>query len=538
MLREISSNSLIKEKIIFTKGLNIVLGDNSASNSIGKSTFLMILDLIFGGKSYLEYNADVFLNIGEHEINFKFKFGEECFYFKKKIFEKKQLTYKSNSNYTEEKLISDDEYKNFLKEKYLIKGEGTSFREVVSLYSRIWGKNNYFSDKPLQGFKKETDTTSMVRLIKLYDKYDLINEKEKEKRRIEKKGKALKMYFDEKIIKKINRKEYEKNKKRLNEVLKEKESLKEDSLAYLLERKGNSELKEKYLNLSKKEKEYQDKELIINLKIANLKNRKLKKNKITEKEIQKIQEIFPNVNLSKLNELENFHENISEFLDKEIELELKKYSKEKEIIEKKLLEIALEISFIINGLSYKTEELVSNIQKILIEETELSQNNFYYEESGEIKVLKEKITQFLFELKLKLLNEIAYVINKNMKIINHKLYENHESPTIEIYEKTYKFGIKNNTGTGRSYENLIVFDLAVLKTSQLPLLIHDSFLFKNLSIDLMQNILLEYLEEEKQIFIALDEINRYDKKTQEIICKKQILELSKDNCLFKKSWGK
>lgn len=538
MLKEINSNSFIKEKIIFSEGLNIVLGDNSASNSIGKSTFLMILDLIFGGKSYLEHNLDVYLNIGEHEINFKFEFERESFYFKKKIFEKKQLTYVSNSDYTYEKLISEDEYKNFLKEKYNIKGENTSFREVVSLYLRIWGKDNYLSDKPLQGFKGESDSSSITKLIKLYEKYDLINEKEKEKKEIEKKEKILKTYFDQKIVKKINKREYEKNQKRLNEVLKEKQCLKEDSLVYLLQKKGNSKLKEEYLKLSKKEKKYQDRELIVNLKIDNLQNRKLKKNKVTQKEILKIQEMFPSVNLSKLNDLENFHENISEFLEKEIKFELEKYTKEKENIEKELSEISLEISFIINELNCKTADLVSDIEKILLEEIELSKNNFYYEENGETKILKAEIKQFLLELKSKLLDEITSIINKEMKIINHKLYENHESPIIEIYEKTYSFGIKNNTGTGRSYENLIVFDLAVLETSQLPLLIHDSFLFKNLSIDITQNILVEYYEKEKQVFIALDEMNRYDKITQKIICEKQVLTLSRENCLFKKSWGK
>ena len=44
MLKEIYS-SVIKQKTIkFHKGLNVVLGDNNASNSIGKSTMLLIID--------------------------------------------------------------------------------------------------------------------------------------------------------------------------------------------------------------------------------------------------------------------------------------------------------------------------------------------------------------------------------------------------------------------------------------------------------------------------------------------------------------
>ena len=42
-------NGQIREPIRFHTGLNAVLGDDNGSNSIGKSTFLMILDFVFGG---------------------------------------------------------------------------------------------------------------------------------------------------------------------------------------------------------------------------------------------------------------------------------------------------------------------------------------------------------------------------------------------------------------------------------------------------------------------------------------------------------
>ena len=54
MLKEIYS-SVIKQKTIkFHKGLNVVLGDNNASNSIGKSTMLLIIDYVFGGDTYIK----------------------------------------------------------------------------------------------------------------------------------------------------------------------------------------------------------------------------------------------------------------------------------------------------------------------------------------------------------------------------------------------------------------------------------------------------------------------------------------------------
>lgn len=52
MLKEINCPQFIKPTIIFTKGLNSILGDDVSTNSIGKSTFLMIIDFVFGGNTF------------------------------------------------------------------------------------------------------------------------------------------------------------------------------------------------------------------------------------------------------------------------------------------------------------------------------------------------------------------------------------------------------------------------------------------------------------------------------------------------------
>ena len=71
----------VRPPIRFEKGLNTILGASRASNSIGKSTFLMIIDFVFGGKDYVTLNNDVERNVGIHEIQFTFQFGEQKYYF-------------------------------------------------------------------------------------------------------------------------------------------------------------------------------------------------------------------------------------------------------------------------------------------------------------------------------------------------------------------------------------------------------------------------------------------------------------------------
>ena len=60
--------------IRFEKGLNIVLGADGNTNSIGKSTALLIIDFCFGGNTYPKQD-DVIANVGHHIIYFTFRFN-------------------------------------------------------------------------------------------------------------------------------------------------------------------------------------------------------------------------------------------------------------------------------------------------------------------------------------------------------------------------------------------------------------------------------------------------------------------------------
>ncbi len=51
MLREIYCDKFHQKRIVFNPGLSVVLGTNTGDNSIGKSTFLLIVDYVFGGST-------------------------------------------------------------------------------------------------------------------------------------------------------------------------------------------------------------------------------------------------------------------------------------------------------------------------------------------------------------------------------------------------------------------------------------------------------------------------------------------------------
>ena len=57
--------------ITFHEGINAIFGDGK-KNSLGKSTFLLIIDFCFGGKDYITIESETINLLGPHTIYFDF----------------------------------------------------------------------------------------------------------------------------------------------------------------------------------------------------------------------------------------------------------------------------------------------------------------------------------------------------------------------------------------------------------------------------------------------------------------------------------
>ena len=75
MLIEIKCDKFKEQPQGFSSGLNVIVGSDDGGNSIGKSTFLMIIDFVFGGSDYLEKSIDVHKNIGELSRGYRQRVG-------------------------------------------------------------------------------------------------------------------------------------------------------------------------------------------------------------------------------------------------------------------------------------------------------------------------------------------------------------------------------------------------------------------------------------------------------------------------------
>ena len=180
MLVEISCDKFIdagevRAPITFFKGLNVVLGTETGTNSIGKSTFLLILDFVFGGEDYLTKASDVHSHVGRHVIKFVFEFGGVRFNFSRDTQEPNAIKV-YDVKWSEQDTWSLNNYRQFLKEKYLIRQEDVSFREAVSRYIRVYQRENLDEKHPLSLFRGESEKTAVYELLKLFGAYEKLRD--------------------------------------------------------------------------------------------------------------------------------------------------------------------------------------------------------------------------------------------------------------------------------------------------------------------------------------------------------------------------
>lgn len=532
MLVEIKSDVFRENKIKFHSGLNVVLGDEKKSNSIGKSNLLLIIDFIFGGNDYLKHSKDVIEHLGEHFFYFCFKFEKE-YKFKRSTNDSKTV-FNCDENYNIDSSISIEDFTKFLQEKYSINYPNTTFRALVGTYSRIWGKYNYDIHKPLKIYKDDAKEKGGIdNLIKLFNKY---NELEKINKNIEKDTEAKEvlngMYRNEYALK-ITKTLFKKNNQQIEAINNEIEDIQNNVLKYVLNiqeivNKDVLSLKSEKNNLLSIKNNYDNQLLRIN------KNLKSEVN-LNSKHLKKLQEFFPNSNIQEINKIEGFHTNIKKILSSEIE-------SVKEIIEAEIANVDDDIKIIdIKIAEYfkndtNPKHIIDRVYELTLQLNTLQNTNKFYQETEDKVESIKSLKTSLFE-KLNLITaEIKEKINTKMLEMNKEIYSNENSAILNIDDYKYSLIKPNDTGTGTGETSLILFDLAIFDLTNLPLLIHDMVIFEAIGIDTLESLIRLYNRNTKQIFISIDEHKKYT-NVATILEAKKVIKLDSVNTLFTEIWN-
>lgn len=531
-------NGTIRPAITFTPGLNIVEGTDNGSNSIGKSTFLMAIDFCFGGNDYVDVLNDVKDNVDPHTIYFTFTF-DRPYYFARKTAEKEFVYVCNEPHILSENKISIDKFNKFLIDKYEINIPDITFRSVVSRFMRIANRQNLDDLLPLRSFKNETDKTSIQEMLKLYKLYEPLKELTKSSEEATKKDDTFGDAQEYQFLPKITKKQYEENIKRIEELKNQAESLADRSERGLLElpaEKAEEITKIKnqiatlkrtrsrcynQLNSYKKDAEYE---------VVGLKN-----------DFKDLTTYFDNVNIDNLTEIEEFHKKITSILKKEIKASIQEIWSNINMLNEAINGLEDDLSNMQNATNV-SRVVLKSYASITREIDELDRANKFHEEKDKLHTdSKEKETK-LNEATSVQISSLITTINSRMAEINKDYYLNETmSPVLAISSpKKYTFATPNDQGSGCKFKGMITLDTAVLTTTSLPIIAHDSIMFVNMSYNRVQRTLKLYNDIiNKQIFIAVDRTTTLDQESRDIINKHRRLLLSPDgNELFGWYWGK
>lgn len=534
MLKKIICDIFLEKEIVFYEGLNAIVGDDIASNSIGKSTMLMIIDFVFGGDDYISKNHDVVDNLGHHDFKFIYVFENDYYYFIRSTNEYRYVSI-CNEKFEITKNVSVEEFTSWLQEKYDCQLESLSFRSIVGRYFRIYGKENLNERKPIQYFEKETAPKSILALLKLFDRFKTLKEYQEQIENLKKDKVTLVDAAKKEFLPNISTKSlFNKNEKKIKELEEQLEKIKKEIVTTSTDLE--SMVSQEILNLKREKSQLNIKLNLYQSRLIRTQNNVMNKPIKITKELEQFIYFFPDFNIEQVNKVEAFHKNITKIVKDELVAVEKELKLQIEEIKKQIEKINQEIE---QRLSIKEAPklAIDKVVDLVAQIKQLNDENGYYTKK---KGYEESITQAskdLSKLKENALDDICSEINIKMHELNKEIYlDGRRAPTLNIHGNKYSFNTAGDTGTGTAFANLISFDISLLELTCLPAIAHDLPLLKNIENVALENIISIYSRSKKQIFISIDKLSSYDEKAAQIINKHKVLQLSKEKLLFTKNW--
>lgn len=518
------------------KGLNIVLGTEKASNSIGKSTFLMIVDFVFGGNDYVDLLNDVQDNVGAHEIKFRFDFGENDIHrFARKTDEPSSVyvCIGEDYQYTGTQLTLHN-YLLFLQQKYGLRNAQQTFRNTVSRFVRVYPRDTMDRKRPISEYRRQKDSEAIAHFLSLFGEHDSLIKLKAEKDSLANESAALSSARKFNYVPTYDGKgsiddEIEDLKKRRTRIVNE------TSIGAAKQHTKNDRIVELEFKVAK----LKETRSALSISLRKV-QRQTSDNKImNQNDIDALQQFFPNANYQLLADIENFHKKITRILKKDIFEYQERLKGELSVVDDAIDEVESEIH------NLAQEE---NIDTIVLEEFSRIENRLKTLEL--IKEKQKKETELKTEIKeaeekyetelASVMNQIQDNLNNEMSRINGTLFVRlKSSPVISIESGSkYTFTNPKDGGSACAYRGLIVFDLAMSCITKIPVIVHDSDMLKLIEDDVFRNILKEYEKSESQIFISIDKISAYTDETQGIINDRKILKLGEEKeSLFGMTWN-
>lgn len=531
-----------QKKVLFSPGLNVIQGYSDEAdgngNSIGKTNMLKIIDFAFGGQYYSDSNDDVIRHVGEHDICFTHMFNGKEYSFIRSTTARNTVIRCTDDSYTPTSEFSAKEFCEWLLKQYKVETLQLSFREIVGLYSRIWNKPNKEVNRPLFNHNAQSVADSIISLVKLFGKYGPIQELHEQDKYLKKRQTVLNNAVSYHLLKVPSKQEYNKIKQQLSE---NQEMLRTLRANIALGSSENADqLNEESTQLYEQRSALQTQQGRIKRALQRCRKNMANLAPPNEDVFLPLQEFFPEVNLDRIKEIQGFHNQLCLVLLNELKTEEAELLQGLDNINSALKKADQRIQEF-TGLPTQTATAMEQILQLAAKQEQLKNQLDLYEDKDKDAAQKVENSKTLTQILGASTAEIQDQINKKILEYSEKIAtSNGKAPTLHLTPKDYQYGVEDNTGTGKAYTDLLLFDMAVLSLTQLPILIHDSFLFNNIDDLTKQSFIRLYNDfPEKQIFIALDQFYGKDsEEINEILYNSTRLTLTGHSMLYGKDWRK
>ena len=251
-----------------------------------------------------------------------------------------------------------------------------------------------------------------------------------------------------------------------------------------------------------------------------------------------LQHFFPDILVTHLQEIENFHRTISSVFKSELRAEHTKLEKELAEYDRIISEYENQLQGLIQNPNLSKVVLTKH-SELLREIDRKERENEAYTMLQKLKQVRDANLDRLNSIRQEQFAIVSYRLNEEMSKINDSIYEgSYNAPVLDFTENGYHFFTPDDTGTGIAYKGLVVYDLSVMGLTKLPVLVHDSVVLKQISDEAIERIVELYSACGKQVIIALDKQDSYSEKTYELLNNAAVLQLAVDGReLFGRSWG-
>lgn len=533
MLIEIRSEKFREHTINFHSGLNVILGDDNATNSIGKSSLLMVIDFMLGGDSLLEHNRDLVIELGHHSYIASFKFCDKIYSFSRAT-DQKKFVFRMDGDQVGDPMPVE-RYRAFLRASYNLSDTDISFRSLVGLYFRVWGKENANDvHHPLHLYKSQSPRECVDNLIKTFGRYYPIKALSEDLERAEAEKRTLRAAIRSRHLPAVSRKAHTENVENIEKIEKEIEDIKNHLALYAAN--INQVVNRDVLDLKERKDRLLAALLTLRARLIRV-NHNIDTNRhIKDEYFTGILEYFPNVDADRLARVEEFHNGVAKLLRSELLESRTSISRQVEALENEVGEIDRELARKLSSVD-QPSAIIDRVYRLSKDWTNAKSQNRTFEKTIALNQRIKELGQELSDQKQLVIAEIQRIINDGLRSFVDSAFGTHrKSPTLVLEEKNYEYNVFDDTGTGVAYSALVMFDLVVFLNTNLPLIGHDSLLFKNVENDSVAKLFALYNSTAKQSFVAIDEINKYGLEASELLRQHSVIQLRDDAVLYIKDW--